>query len=86
MTLAYAFVFNHIGKDISQIQKVFIKHTNKNPDKLDWTATNVAIHALPKRSPVSNREEICNHSITGLVRDGSCKRISAAIVFPNLQS
>ena len=35
-----------VGEDISQIQKVFIKHANKNPDKLDWTATSVAIHAF----------------------------------------
>ena len=68
MTLPYAFVFNHIGKDISPIQKVFIKHANKYPDKLDWTTTSVAIHALPKRSPVSNREEMCSYSITNLVR------------------
>ena len=40
-----------VGEDISQIQKVFIKHANKNPDKLDWTATSVAIHAFAEAYP-----------------------------------
>jgi hypothetical protein len=40
-----------VGEDISQIQKVFIKHANKNPDKLDWTATSVAIHAFAEAFP-----------------------------------
>ena len=40
-----------VGEDISQIQKVFIKHANKNSDKLDWTATSVAIHAFVEAFP-----------------------------------
>jgi len=40
-----------VGEDISQIQKVFVKHARGNPDKLDWTATSVAIHAFAEAFP-----------------------------------
>jgi len=40
-----------VGEDISQIQKVFLKDANKNSDKLDWTATSVAIHAFAEAFP-----------------------------------